>query len=255
MKRFLLFLTFLLVTAAAFCQATDTTATVTYNFGDSFMEFLEKNMWTLAFAAFAIISEWLGQTGKVKEGSIWAWVINMVGKLLKKKTEVVQTKKAKFIKPVVLIFALMLSGITLTSFAQPVNKFFRPVDKDLLVKMKANGAAVTDNHAWLIRPAVGVSAVQLYYDKTTKLWNATSLNAVGFGIGYQHFVQANDAPYNDYGFNALILLDAIPTEVSQTAISIAGTVSALQYVNMGAGYNLTLKKPFLLATVTFNFNK
>ena len=252
MKRLLFLFFMLLVTAVTFAQVTDTTATVTYNFGDSFAKFLDENMWTLIFVAFTVISEWLGQTGKVKEGSIWAWVINMLGKLLRKKTEVVQTKKAKFLNPLILVFALMLSGITLTSFAQSPNRIFAPVENDLLFKMKANGTAVSANHVWLPRVAAGLTAAQMYYNKETKEWNTKSLNALAFGMGYQHFIQANDKPFNDFGFNLLLLIDILPTENTQTAFSTAATVSTLEYLNFGAGYNFTLKSPFLLTTITFD---
>ena len=95
MKKSIFVVLLLLVAIVTFGQTTDSTATVVYTFGDSLAQFFTKNMWTLIFVAFTLISEWLGQTGKVKEGSIWAWVINQIGKILKNKT-VVQTKKAKF---------------------------------------------------------------------------------------------------------------------------------------------------------------
>ena len=97
-KRLIFFFAFLLFVAGGIviAQVTDTTAQVTYHFGDSLSKFLSKNLWTLIFVAFTIISEWLGQTGKVKEGSIYAVILNWIGKFIKSKGEVVASKKAKF---------------------------------------------------------------------------------------------------------------------------------------------------------------
>lgn len=249
MKKLKLLLLILLIALPALCfGAID----IVYNDGDTFATFLKHNAWGLAATLFFLCSEWLGQTGKVKEGSIWAWIMNFVGKILRGKAETVKSKKAKFYLPKLLIIGLLLSGISTISVAQGHNRLFAPVENDFLLKMKANGTAVSNNTAWLPRIAAGMSAAQMYYDKESKNWTTSSLNAVCFGYGFQHFIQANDKPYNDYGFNILVLLDIKPTETTYTAFSTAATVSALEYLNFGGGYNFTLKKPFLLTTITFD---
>lgn len=77
-------------------EIADSSATIVYNFGDSIMEFLTQNAWTIAWALFFVASEWLGKTGKVKEGSVYAWILNLIGSIIKKKGTVVKTQKAKF---------------------------------------------------------------------------------------------------------------------------------------------------------------
>jgi hypothetical protein len=145
----------------------------------------------------------------------------------------------------------MLSGITLRSFAQPQNKFFAPVEKDMLIKMKASGTAVADNSTWLFRPAVQISAMQLYYNKETKALDASTFQSMGVGICYQHFIQANGAPVSNYGFSALLLFDG---SGSSTGMSPAITMSALQFFNFGAGYNIAVQKVFFLTGITYSFN-
>lgn len=262
-KSILLSLLMLFVAFVAFGQqVTDSTSTVTYTFGDSFMQFLTKNMWTLLFTAFFIISEWLGQTGKVKEGSIWAWIINIIGKFLKSKTAVIKSKKAKFMDETqikmakglkILVFGLLLSGIGLTASAQTSHTkgFFKPVSMNPGLKemgTKAGGSGI-----WLFRPTVEISAVQLTWNKTNKNFDASALTSAGMGIGYQHFVDNNGKPYNNFGVNALMLFNVIPTESNPASISGALTLTAFEYLNVGAGYDFGLKVPFILTGVTMKF--
>lgn len=152
-------------------------------------------------------------------------------------------------RKLILILALISFGITAT--AQDHWKgFFKPVTINPAVKDLGTRAGTS---VWLFRPTVSISAIQLVWDKTTKEFNATSLNSAGFGIGYQHFIDVEGKPYNNFGFNALLLFDIVPTETAPTALSGALTVSAFQYLNVGAGYNFGLKTPFLLTGVTVKF--
>jgi hypothetical protein len=152
------------------------------------------------------------------------------------------------------VLAIMLSGIGLTANAQ----FFKPVDKNMFQpKTSFNSFMATpeDNATkWLIRPAVSVSAMQLYYDKATKAFNATSFTSIGFGAGYQHFIASDTEPFNDWGVTALILFEAVPTETTSAGISGAITINALRFVNAGLGYNFQNNKVFLLTGITYNFN-
>lgn len=258
MKRKLFFLAlFACLSIIAIGQVTDTTATVTYSFGDSLKDFLTKNMWTLIFTGFFLLSEWLGQTGKIKEGSVFALVINWIGKFLRSKA-VVKSKKAAFMDEVeykmarglkIAIIAVLLSGIGISASAQSKwDGFFKPVTMEKVAGIKSAGQS-----QWLFRPAIELSALQFTYDKTEKEWLSSSIQSAGVGIGYQHYITVNDKAYNDFGFNALLLFDLVPAETSATAISGALTVSALSFVNVGAGYTFGLNKFFLLSGITYNF--
>ena len=169
----------------------------------------------------------------------------------------------------ILILAVILSGIGITASEQwgghptpresevqkqnPWSGFFKPVDKNLFLKRAYETG--TEQSLWLFRPSVELTALQLIPSKENgKVFDVSSFKSIGMGISYQHFTTINGLPYNNYGFNVFALFDAIPSETTAINISGAVTVSALQYLNLGGGYNIGLKKFFLLAGIQYNFN-
>lgn len=266
MKRVILFgILLLAMTAMVIAQVTDSTATVTYTFGQSFKDFLLTNLWTLAFVVLFFVDGWLAQTGKLKEGSVLALAWNWLMKFVRSKAQL-RTKKAGFMnleefnreraksggKPVAMIIILLLGTGLLANAQSPWSGFFRPVDKRTfatrLAETKAGASSV-----WLFRPAVEISAVQITYDKTDKQWKSNALSSAGMGIGYQHYIESNGVPYNNFGFNLLMLFNYVPTETSDAGVSVAGTVSALKFIDVGAGYNFQLKAPFILTGIKYSF--
>ena len=97
---------------------------------------------------------------------------------------------------------------------------------------------------WYFRPSAQLTAIQFTYDKETKQFTSSTFSSAGLGVGYQHYVENGDALVNNYGFNALLIIDG--SQNSQGGIGVAATVNALQFVNVGAGYNITNKVWFLL---------
>ena len=143
------------------------------------------------------------------------------------------------------LMVITLAMITIAGFSQG---FFKPVDKNLFNKDRAIKSDV-----WLIRPAISITAVQLNWNKTTKSFDASALNQVGLGAGYQHFIEVNGVPFNNFGFNALLLLGADIGETQPATMSIALTGSLFNYVNLGALYSITNKTFGLLTGVTLKF--
>jgi hypothetical protein len=94
--------------------------------------------------------------------------------------------------------------------------------------------------------------MQIYKNRDTKAWETSTFSSAGAGISIQHFVQANGIPVEDYGFTALVMFDV--SGATQT-VSPALTVTALQYINAGIGYNPKLKVPFLMLGINYSFNK
>jgi hypothetical protein len=123
-------------------------------------------------------------------------------------------------------------------------QFFKPVRSDLFSNVTADSRA-KGSSIWLPRPSATISAVQWNYDKDAKTFNATAFQSVGLGVGYQHFIEANGVPYNNYGFNALMLLG--------TDISAAVTCTALGIINAGICYNITLRQFGVLTGVQIRF--
>jgi hypothetical protein len=164
-----------------------------------------------------------------------------------------------------LIIGIVLSAFSVQSQAQyltprgeepakkvsPWNGFFKPVDNSIFnIKAPSAGRSV-----WLFRPTVEISAMQLIPSEVEgKIFDVSSFQSVGMGVSYQHFVEYNSEPYNNYGVNLLVLFDAIPRETTSLNLSTVVSISALEFMNFGVGYNFGMKKPFLLTGLIYNFN-
>jgi|WetSurSiteA1Bulk_404760.scaffolds.fasta_scaffold11317_1 hypothetical protein len=103
---------------------------------------------------------------------------------------------------------------------------------------------------WYFRPAATITAVQFTYDKDLKSFSSSTFSSAGVGIGYQHYVETSGTLVNNYGFNGLVMLDASQPEAG---IAAALTLNALQFVNLGCGYNFTGKQFFILTGAVYNF--
>lgn len=148
-----------------------------------------------------------------------------------------------------LLVVLAFVALTISGFAQsPWDGFFKPVTEQQF-NYHLKGVSAVNPNVWLFRPAVSIAATILTYDKTVKDWTASAFSSVGMGIGYQHYIDNNGTPYNNFGFNALMFVNAEP----EATISLAGTVSALKFIDVGGGYNLGTKSPFILMGIKYNF--
>ena len=149
-----------------------------------------------------------------------------------------------------LLLVLAFVALTISGFAQsPWDGFFKPVNsKQFNYHLKAASLELNPN-VWLFRPAVSIAATMLLYDKTIKDWTASSFTSVGMGIGYQHYIDNNGTPYNNFGFNALMFVNTVP----KATISLAGTVSAMKFIDVGGGYNFGTDSPFILLGIKYNF--
>ena len=150
-----------------------------------------------------------------------------------------------------LITALLIAGVT----ASAQNGFFRPVDKELFnVDYTADGTIRADHSAsvWLFRPILSLSAMQF---NLTNPVTVIAFGSMGTGVSYQHFISQNGEPYANYGFNILFLFTEQLSGVEPAKLSIAGSVMAWQYVNMGLGYSFANKRLFLLTGISYSFNK
>jgi hypothetical protein len=137
----------------------------------------------------------------------------------------------------------------------PWNGFFRPVDKTMFIMRAASEEDLNKQSVWLFRPTVEITAMQLIPSATEgKMFDVSSFQSVGMGLSYQHFISIDGVPYNNYGFNFLLLFDAIPRETVALNISPTVTVSALKIMNFGVGYHFGLNKPFLLTGLTYTFD-
>lgn len=277
MKKKILFAAMLLTSVLALGQQTnDSTAVVVYNFGDSALEFLKQNAWTLVFALFYLLSEWIGESDKFPEGSLWRKVLNFIFELARKKATLsakmkkvnaIYEKELKAAKPnidlnkgfKVIAIGVLISAFAFTASAQsPAGGFLKPSKANPLVKEMVKTSesdllkAGEPTGVWLLRPAVGVVATQFTYNKDLKQLESAAFTKVGLGIGYQKFTEVNGEAYNSFGVNALLFFGA-SQDLSKLDFTTALTVHTLKLVDIGIAYDFGLKQPMLLTGVTYSF--
>jgi hypothetical protein len=147
-----------------------------------------------------------------------------------------------------------LMFLMLTCFSISIinaQSFWRPVPADLLKKEYKAGkllATGVEPSAWLIRPAVTLTAVQITYNKDLKQFESVPFNSGGIGLSYQKYKLVNDLPYAVFAVNALLLYDG-------GNITTAVTLTGWQYFSFGVGRNFGINKFVLLTGIVYNFNK
>lgn len=159
-------------------------------------------------------------------------------------------------KKLLIIFLLMIGSLIASAQTTPFKGFFKPVPDDLFKNptyLKGVDTIVVKNSVWLFRFDASITAVAVQYDKTTKNWVSSPLSSVGPGLGYKHYTLVNGKPYNDFGVNAIALVGYDWTNMSQVNLSLVGTVSFLEYVNIGGGYNFLAKAPLIVMGATIKF--
>lgn len=156
-------------------------------------------------------------------------------------------------KKCILFFLAMILATTM-SFSQNLWKgFWKPVTSDAVFMSSLRSDIGT--YDWKFRPTFNVIATKLTLTGDAKVFNVGTLNAAGVGISIQHFIDVDGVPYNNFGVNAMLMLNTdINTEVDIAPSPFIG-VQALQYFNGGVGYDTGLKKIFFALGISYSFNK
>lgn len=156
-----------------------------------------------------------------------------------------------------IVICLLIIGSAVAVNAQSKWKgFFRPVENDLFTNvnvMTFRGVTDTTKGVWLFKFDAEITAVQLFYDKDNKKWIASPLSSAGPGIGFRHYIQYNGKPYCNFGVNALALIGYEWTEISTANLSLVGTVTFMDFVNVGGGYNFGEKAPMIVMGAIIKF--
>ena len=143
-------------------------------------------------------------------------------------------------KKIVFILLLMLP---LATFGQG---FFKPVPGDMF---SGNDRAIKGT--WLVRPHVGLTAMQINLsDKTV-----TPFSSVGMGVSYAHFIEQAGEPYQILSANLVLLFGQQLEDTEPINLSIAGSVTFWQYLSLGVGYTFDNKNVFFLTGISYSFNK
>jgi hypothetical protein len=143
-----------------------------------------------------------------------------------------------------LITILFLAAFTLSVSGQGP---FRPVPSNLLTTADKSLKVGLSPSAWLFRLSAGVMATQWQIEN--KQIVQSTFNKVGIGGSYAHFIQAEGLPYNDFSVNGFVFF---PTD-GGAKLTLAATVSALKYINVGLCYDFGTKKPGLLTGLSYTF--
>jgi len=140
---------------------------------------------------------------------------------------------------------ILFSFPLIASAQGPWDGFLKPKGHTMSIRAEGDQSA-----QWFFRPSATLTAVQFNFDKELKTFKSSTFSSAGIGLGYQHYVEHSGTLVNNYGFNALVMLDASEED---SGFAAAVTINALQFVNIGGGYNFTVKQFFILTGAVYNF--
>lgn len=126
-----------------------------------------------------------------------------------------------------LLITIAFLTITSAGFSQSI---WEPIPEDLFTAESTVDRTFRGTSIWLPRWTAGISASQLNYNKVTKKLEPVSFSKIGIGFSWAHYVESDGLPYNNFSVNAFLFL---PTLNTDNIISLAVTVSALQYLQIG----------------------
>jgi hypothetical protein len=228
-------------------QVSDSTISVNYHFGDSIANFWYQNMWTLIFAALYFLSEWLGETNKVPEGSVWKKALNFVLSIVKKKAG-----KVSVIIGAILFLGLGFGG-EMKAQENPWKGFFK--EKQTAVNQhqffKSNDTIISiSDKVLLFRGSAAVVGTAISIGKNVE---TSSFSAAGFGISYGAY---NETAYCLYSVNAFVMPTFKMGDVVSTKIGGAVTVDVFDklfgvgigYADFGSGFKFQI-----LTTLSYSF--
>lgn len=154
-------------------------------------------------------------------------------------------------KRILLILSLVALMVTANAQVKSV-PLFTPVPEDLFASDEYGLKSLENASVWMLRPSIQVTAVQLTWNKEKKSFDSAPLSSVGAGISYQHYIEVDEQPFNNFGVNAFVLLGTDISQVSPASLGIATTVN-YSVINAGVGYNFGNKVPFILTGITLKY--
>jgi hypothetical protein len=156
-------------------------------------------------------------------------------------------------KSIILIFLLVVSttmfsqGLLhkVTSSIFLIDQKALPVGKMLLVL--PNGTSILSG-SWQVRLDATICPQTAYnWDATLKRFVPTSLNAIGPGIGFKHYIPTSTTdltPFENYGFSAAVMFGANIYQPDLSKIMFAQEADLLQYIKFGVTETLNTKNWF-----------
>ncbi len=154
-------------------------------------------------------------------------------------------------KKILLVLSLVALMVTVNAQIKSV-PLFKPVPQDLFTADQYGLKSLENASIWMLRPSIQVTAIQLTWNKETKSFDSSPLSSIGAGISYQHYIEVDEQPFNNFGVNAFVLLGTDISQVSPASLGIATTIN-YSVVNAGVGYNFGNKVPFILTGITLKY--
>ena len=143
-----------------------------------------------------------------------------------------------------LVLILIFTVFVISAGAQGL---FKPVPKNLFT-----GDRALNSSTWLMRLNAGVVGTSYAKNKETGNVEVIPLNALGFGISYLHYKDVEGSPFNDFGFNALLLQN---TQTPGMGVGVYGTYNTgpIGLLNVGGHYDLNSKRFMVDVGITFHY--
>jgi hypothetical protein len=148
------------------------------------------------------------------------------------------------------VMLIMMVLLSIGLMAQTHWSQFAKVTRGMSVaQLKGEGDKTFD---WYVKPTAQLTAMNLNINPVTKMVEASAFSAVGVGIGGQHYVERGGVLVNDFGVNALFIINGAPLN-KQAGFGIAATINALSFVDVGGGRDFTNKKWLILLGGSWTF--
>jgi hypothetical protein len=148
-----------------------------------------------------------------------------------------------------LFIGLMFIFMFISMEAQIFDGFWQPVKRQSYYDPALEKSVDRAAGIWLMRMSAGVSANLFTYNKETKKIEQDAFSKFGLGLSYAHY-KDGEVPYNDFSVNAFMFF---PADGDIMSTSLAVTVGALQFIQVGCLYDFTLKKFGVLTGLKYTF--
>ena len=162
-------------------------------------------------------------------------------------------------KKIVISLVFLLLAFSAVQAQSAWKGFFKPINGSIFDQprkmytksfgnLKSADTVIVMPSAWKFHPAVSITGVELEYNKSAAKLESLPLSlSGGVGISYLYFINDNGVPYSPFGVSAFVFFDG-------NGACAVGTISALQYLNFGGGYNFATKHGLFMIGLQYNFN-
>jgi opacity protein-like surface antigen len=157
-------------------------------------------------------------------------------------------------KKLLLIVSLFAFALTMSaqSLLKPLPKtlFKDATEKARILNKDVTVSDITS--LWEIRLNAGITGVSYFKNKETGKLDKLDLSALCFGIGYLHYKNTAEGPFNDFGLNLLLLQNL---QSAGMGLGVYGTYNTgpIGLLNLGVHYDFFINQFLLDTGLSFHF--